>query len=377
MKKLAILGSTGSIGTQVLDIIEHNPDQFCAVVLTCGSNIERFSEQIKKYRPSLAVVNCEDDAVELGRKFPDTEFMFGMEGLVVAAARSNADMVVNALMGMIGLVPTYYAIKAGKDIAFANKETLVAGGEMIMKAVSEHGINLLPVDSEHSAIFQALQGNDRNSINRLVLTASGGPFRGYSIEQLEKVTAAQALKHPKWKMGSKITIDSATMMNKGLEVIEARWLFDMIPDKIEIVIHPQSIIHSMVEYKDHSTIAQLGVPDMRVPISYALTYPERMENQISGVDFFELGSLTFEKPDIKTFRCIRFAYEALRAGGSYPIVLNAANEVLVQQFLEGRIKFLDIQNTIDRVLQEHIPVYNQDLEGILEIDNKIRGDLKL
>lgn len=376
MKRLAILGSTGSIGTQTLDMIEQNPELFSAEVLTCRSNIDLFAKQIERHKPTLAVVNYEDDAIELGRQFPHTEFLFGYEGLVVAAAKTNADTVVNSLMGMIGLVPTYYAIQAGKDIAFANKETLVAGGELIMKAVAEHQVRLLPVDSEHSAIFQALQGNENKNINRLILTASGGPFRGYTLEQLEKVTVEQALKHPKWKMGSKITIDSATMMNKGLEIIEARWLFDIPAEKIEVVIHPQSIIHSMVEYVDHSIIAQMGMPDMRVPISYALTYPDRIENRIAGLNFYEMGDLTFEKPDMETFRCIRFAYDVLKAGGSYPVVLNAANEILVQQFLEHKIGFLDIQNTIEKILQKHDVIYNLDLDGILEIDQKIRGELE-
>ena len=377
MKKLAILGSTGSIGTQTLDIIEHNPHRFQAEVLTCGTNIEHLSLQIEKHKPSLVVVNYEDDAIELGKKYPHTEFLYGMEGLVVAAAKSEADMVVNALMGMIGLVPTYYAIRAGKDIAFANKETLVAGGELIMSIAAEKKARLLPVDSEHSAIFQALQGNEHRSINRLILTASGGPFLGFDREKLGHVTVEQALKHPKWKMGNKITIDSATMMNKGLEVIEARWLFDVPAEKIEIVIHPQSIIHSMVEYEDHSIIAQLGVPDMRVPISYALTYPHRIKNEIPGVSFHELHSLSFQKPDMKTFRCIGMAYEALKAGGSYPVVLNAANEVLVQQFIEKKIGFLEIQNTIEKVMQAHTATYQLNLDTILEIDQTIRGELEL
>lgn len=376
MKKIAILGSTGSIGTQTLDIIEKNPDRFTAEVLSCGTNTELLGQQIQRHKPALAVVSNEDDAVDMGKKYPGTEFLYGMEGLVVAAARTDCDMVLNSLIGMMGLLPTYYAIKAGKDIALANKETLVAGGEVIMNAVKEHQVRLLPVDSEHSAVFQALQGNDRLDVNRIILTASGGPFRGYSMEQLSKVTISQALNHPNWKMGSKITIDSATMMNKGLEVIEARWLFDLPQDKIEVVIHPQSIIHSMVEYIDHSIIAQLGMPDMRVPISYALTYPERIENRINGVDFFEMRNLTFEKPDLKTFQCLGFAYDAVKAGGSYPVVLNAANEILVQKFLDGRIRFLDIQNTIETVLQKHEPVYELNLEAILEIDQNIRGELR-
>ena len=377
MKKIAILGSTGSIGTQTLDIIEKNPDRFTATVLSCGTNVELLGQQIERHDPPLAVVANEDDAVALGKKYPKTEFLFGMEGLIVAAAKTDCDLVLNSLIGMMGLMPTYCAIKAGKDIALANKETLVAGGELIMNAVAEQKVNLLPVDSEHSAIFQALQGNEDQEINRIILTASGGPFRGYSLEQLGKVTLAQALNHPKWKMGSKITIDSATMMNKGLEVIEARWLFDVPAEKIQVVVHPQSIIHSMVEYQDHSIIAQLGVPDMRVPISYALTYPDRIENQIDGADFFEIASLTFEKPDLEVFKCLGFAYEAIKVGGSYPVVLNAANEVLVQQFLEKKISFLDIQNKIEQVIQKHDPVYRLDLEGIIEIDHIIRGELEL
>lgn len=377
MKKIAILGSTGSIGTQTLDMIEQNPERFTAEVLTCGSNVELLGRQIEKHNPALAVVANVDDAAEMGKRYPGTDFLYGMEGLVVAAAKTDCDLVMNALVGMMGLMPTYFAIQAGKDIALANKETLVAGGELVMNAVKEHKVRLLPVDSEHSAIFQALQGNDQNLVNRIILTASGGPFRGFTKEQLGRVTVAQALNHPNWKMGSKITVDSATMMNKGLEVIEARWIFDVIPEKIEVVIHPQSIIHSMVEYIDHSIIAQMGIPDMRVPISYALTYPDRIENAISGVNFFETGVLTFEKPDLDTFQCLNFAYKAAESGGSYPVVLNAANEVLVSQFLEGQIGFLDIQNTIETVLQNHKPTYHLNLEEILEIDQTIRGELAL
>jgi len=377
MKKIAVLGSTGSIGTQTLDMIEKNPDRYKVSVLTCGTNVELLGFQIEKHRPALAVVANEDDAVEMGKKYPHTEFLYGTEGLVVAAAKNDCDMVMNSLVGMMGLMPTYFAIQAGKDIALANKETLVAGGELIMNAVREHKVRLLPVDSEHSAIFQALQGNDQKDVNRIILTASGGPFRGYTAEKLAGVTVKQALNHPNWKMGSKITIDSATMMNKGLEVIEARWIFDVMPQMIEVVIHPQSIIHSMVEYTDHSIIAQLGVPDMRVPIGYAMSYPDRMENSISGVDFYNMGALTFEKPDMNTFKCLYFAYNAVESGGSYPVALNAANEVLVRQFLEGRIGFLDIQNTIENVLQNHKPSYHPDLEEILEIDQTIRGELAI
>jgi 1-deoxy-D-xylulose 5-phosphate reductoisomerase len=377
MKKIAILGSTGSIGVQTLDVIDQYPDRFKVLALSCGRNSELLGEQIRKYHPELAVVAHEKDAVEMQRKYPETEFLHGAEGLITVASKTDCDMVSNSVMGMIGLEPTYAAIMAGKDVALANKEALVTGGELIMNAVEAKKVRLLPVDSEHSAIFQALQGNDPGAVSRIILTASGGPFRGYTLEQLESVGVTQALNHPNWKMGNKITIDSATMMNKGLEVIEARWLFDLTPEKIEVVVHPQSVIHSMVEYVDHSVIAQLGVPDMKVPINYALTYPERVGNRVDSLNFFEIGSLTFEKPDYDTFKCLGFAYEAAKAGGSYPIVMNAANEVLVQHFLEGRISFLDIQNTIDKVLQSHSPVYHLSLEEILEIDKNVRGDLEL
>jgi 1-deoxy-D-xylulose-5-phosphate reductoisomerase len=377
MKKIAILGSTGSIGTQALEVIEQNPDRFTATVLTCGTNIELLGKQIERHKPSLAVVMNEKDAVEMGKRYPNTEFLYGMEGMITAATKTDCHMVLNSLVGMLGLAPTYYAIKAGKDIALANKETLVAGGELIMSAVKDQQVRLLPVDSEHSAIFQALQGNKQKDINRIILTASGGPFRGYTLNQLKHVTRDQALKHPNWNMGEKITIDSATMMNKGLEVIEARWLFNMPPKSIVVVVHPQSIIHSMVEYTDHSIIAQLGLPDMRIPISYALGYPERISNLSNGVDFIKTGLLTFESPDLETFKCLALAYEAIEKGGSYPVVLNTANEVLVQQFLEKRISFLDIQNTIIKVMQKHNPRYNLEFEEIFEIDCKIRGELKL
>ncbi len=377
MKKIAILGSTGSIGTQTLDIIEENPDCYQAAVLTCGKNIELLGKQIEKHSPSLAVVMNENDAALMKKKYPHTEILYGMEGLVTAAAETDCDMVLNSLVGMLGLTPTYYAIKAGKDIALANKETLVAGGELIMDAIYDQKVRLLPVDSEHSAIFQALQGNEQNDIKRIILTASGGPFRRYTTDQLEHITSSQALKHPNWKMGAKITIDSATMMNKGLEVIEARWLFNIPPDAIEVTVHPQSIIHSMVEYVDNSIIAQLGVPDMRIPISYALSYPKRLDNSYESIDFTKTGILTFETPDFNTFECLALAYEAIREGGSYPVVLNAANEVLVQQFLEDRISFLDIQNTIKKVIEQHEPEYHLNLETILEIDRNVRGDLTL
>ena len=278
----------------------------------------------------------EKDALSLKREFPKTEILWGKEGLKQTAAFADCDMVLNALVGMRGLEPTLSAIHAGRDIALANKETLVAGGEIVMKAVSEKAVRLIPVDSEHSAIFQALQGNEDQRIRRIILTASGGPFRGYSLSQLRQVTLEQALKHPNWSMGNKITIDSATMMNKGLEVIEARWLFDVDPEIIQVVVHRESIIHSMVEFMDHSILAQLGMPDMKVPIGYAFAYPDRLENDCEGVDFFRLGQLHFEPVDTQVFRCLGLAYEALKSGGSYPVVLNAANEVMVQKFWRRR-----------------------------------------
>lgn len=375
MKKIAILGSTGSIGTQALDIIKKNPERFSVSTLTCGRKISLLKEQIALFNPAVICVEQEEDAIKLNKEFPGLEVLWGEKGLSETAGNSDCELLLNALVGIRGLAPTYEAIKSGKNIALANKETLVAGGEPVMKAVRENGVALLPVDSEHSAIFQALQGNPECQIERIVLTASGGPFRGYSLSELEEVTLEQALKHPNWSMGAKITIDSATMMNKGLEVIEAKWLFDVDPDIIQVVIHKESIVHSMVEYEDHSIIAQLGTPDMRVPISYAFTYPDRIRNDVPPVDFFALRALTFEAVDYKVFRCLAMAIEALKKGGSYPVVLNAANEILVQRFLERKISFTDIQNTIEKILEEHEAVYGLGIPEILSIDREIRGKI--
>ena len=372
MKKIAILGSTGSIGTQALDIIGRNPDRFKVAALTCNSSTDKLREQIAEFSPEIAVTGAKEDRDRLAEEFPGTEIMWGADGLI-AAACCDCDMVLNSLLGISGLVPTYHAIRAGRDIALANKETLVTGGQLIMSEAAEHGVKILPVDSEHSAIFQCLQGNTNSRISRILLTASGGPFRGYTAEQLAEVTLQQALRHPRWNMGSKITIDSATMMNKGFEVIEARWLFDVSPEQIQVLVHPQSIVHSMVEFEDTSVMAQLGLPDMRVPIGYAFSYPDRLEYDFPRLDLFEAGQLTFEKPDTEVFRCIGFAYDALKAGGSYPVVLNGANEVLVSLFLQSRIKFTDIQNTLEEVLNRHNPEYNIDLEGILETDRAARN----
>jgi len=376
MKKIAILGSTGSIGTQALDVIERNSGKFYAYALSCEKRIDLLALQIEKFKPKIAVTAREEDARELAKKYPDTEFFFGSEGLIFAV-KSDCDMVLNSLMGIRGLMPTYEAVMAGKDIAFANKETLVAGGHVIMNAVKEKGVKLLPVDSEHSAIMQCLLGNEAKQAKRLILTASGGPFRGYSLAQLRKVSLEQALKHPNWSMGSKITIDSATMMNKGLEVIEAKWLFGMPESKIDVVIHPQSIIHSMVEYCDGSIIAQMGRPDMRVPISYALSYPDRLLADAEAFNFFtEAKDLTFEKPDDDTFKCLKLARQAIKdENSSYALVLNSANEVLVQLFLEKKIDFLDIQDSIERILDEHVPIYNLGIEQILELDEKVRREV--
>ena len=376
MKKIAILGSTGSIGTQTLDVIRENPGRFKVEALTCGANTDLLEKQIEEFKPQFAVTAGEEDAAALAHKYPGVDFGWGRRGLIEASS-GGCDMVLNGLMGMRGLEPTYYAIKAGKNIALANKETLVAGGSLVMEAAGEAGVKILPVDSEHSAIFQCLEGNEGRPLNRILLTASGGPFRGYSLSQLEKVTLKQALNHPRWTMGKKITVDSATMMNKGLEVIEARWLFDVSPDKIQILVHPQSIVHSAVEFEDKSVIAQLGVPDMRIPISFALSYPDRLKSNEPSLDFFGQGaSLTFEKPDLSVFRCIGLAYDALREGGSYPVVLNGANEVLVDLFLKGKIRFIDIQNTLEKVMDSLVPVYDLDLEGILDIDCQIRESIK-
>lgn len=372
-KKITILGSTGSIGTQTLEVIAANPDRFCVTALTCGRNTALLAKQIAAFCPQLAVTERREDALALAAQFPQVTFLHGREGLI-AAATADCDMVMNALMGMRGLEPTYHAILAGKDIALANKETLVAGGQLIMEAAAKSGVQLLPVDSEHSAIFQCLEGNRNRPIKKILLTASGGPFRGFSREQLAHVTLAQALRHPNWHMGAKITIDSATMMNKGLEVIEARWLFDVPADQIQVLVHPQSILHSAVEFADNSVIGQMGVPDMRIPISLALGYPERLANPDAPLDFFGTGScLTFAQPDMDTFRCLALAYDAIQTGGSCPLVLNAANEVLVDAFLHEAVRFTDIPQKLEQLLSRHTPTYHLDLEEILELDRQTRA----
>ena len=379
MKKISILGSTGSIGTQALDVIAHNQDKFKVTALSCAKSLPLLCRQIEEFSPEAVAVKDETDAKELADKYKDLEIFWGAEGLKTIASMESCDMVLNSLMGMKGLEPTMAAIESGKDIAFANKETLVAGGQLVMDAVKKNGVAMLPVDSEHSAIFQSLQGNQDNEIRRILLTASGGPFRGYSLEQLEQVSLEQALNHPNWSMGSKITIDSATMMNKGLEVIEARWLFDVPLEKIQVVVHPQSILHSAVEYMDSSVIGQMGNPDMRIPIAYAFSYPERMDlsDVTQPLDLFSLKEgMSFYPADRSVFKTIDLAYEACREGGSCPVVLNGANEVLVDLFLHGKIRFIDIQNFLIQMMEVHQTKRNLDLETILEEDMRGREDVR-
>ena len=371
MKKVAILGSTGSIGTQALDVISKNKQLLSVAVLSCANNIEKLCSQIEEYHPEAVVVAKEVDAAELRRKYPSVEVLWGDDGLVQAAT-GDCDVVLNSLMGIRGLVPTYKAVMSGKDIALANKETLVAGGELIMKGVKEKNILLTPVDSEHSAVFQCMQGQNRKDVARLILTGSGGPFRQCSKNELETVTVEQALKHPNWSMGEKITIDSSTLMNKGLEVIEAMWLFGFDIDSIDVVIHPQSIIHSMIEMNDGAIRAQMGTADMRIPIAYALTYPDREVSGSQRLDLIKAAQLTFEEPDTDKFPCLKIAMDAAKAGGTYPVTMNGENEMLVSAFLEGRISYLDIPRIIDRIMQEHKVQYDLSLDVILEADKLAR-----
>ena len=370
-EKLVILGSTGSIGTQALEVCD-NMKSVEVLALTAGSRIDILEDQIRKYKPRLAAVMDEEKAAELKKKVKDTDtkVLSGEEGLLEAAAFKGADTVLNSLVGNVGLKPTVCAINEGKNIALANKETLVTAGELVMKLVSEKGVSLYPVDSEHSAIFQCLRGNEGNKIKRLHLTASGGPFRGY--KSLKGVSVEQALHHPNWDMGKKITIDSATMMNKGLEVIEAKWLFGVDVEDINVVVHPESIIHSMVEFEDSAIIAQLGMPDMRVPIAYALSYPKRIANDFPKLDFFEIGNITFEKPDLNVFRCLKLALSAINTGGTMPAVLNAANEVAVARLLSGDIELYQIAELIEKVMSAYTVKYNYSLSHIFAADSWAR-----
>lgn len=378
MKKIAILGSTGSIGTQTLDVVREHSDELQVVALAAGSNKERLKEQIKEFHPKLVSLSYEKKAQELKEELAgeQVEVVCGMEGLIEVAGADSADVVVTAVVGMMGILPTMEAIKKGKDIALANKETLVTAGHLIIPMAKEYGVSILPVDSEHSAIFQSLQGEPKAALDKILLTASGGPFRGKSAEFLETVTLEDALNHPNWSMGPKITIDSSTMVNKGLEVMEAKWLFGVDYSQIEVVIQPQSIIHSMVQYVDGAIIAQLGTPDMRVPIEYALFYPERRSLSGDRLDFSKLSQITFEKPDYKVFRGLSLAIEAGKTGGTMPTVFNAANERAVAKFLKGEIKYTDIVRSIEKCMDAHKVSAHPDLEEILATEQWVYSILQ-
>ncbi len=379
MKNLAILGSTGSIGVSTLNIVAAHPDLFRVVSLSAGNNLDRLEEQIRRFRPQIVSVVLPESARELRQRLgPDApEVVSGVEGLIACATHGQVEMVVSAIVGAAGLVPTMAAIRSGKDIALANKETLVTAGPLVMEAVARHGVKLYPVDSEHSAIFQSLEGHRRSDVRRLILTASGGPFRNRPLSELGRVTPDDALAHPNWSMGRKISIDSATMMNKGLEVIEACWLFDLPPERVAVHIHPQSIVHSMVEYIDGAVIAQLGIPDMRTPIAYALSYPDRLPLDLPPLDLCAMKTLTFEEPDPEKFPCLALAYQAAQTGGTAPAVLNAANEIAVEAFLSGRIGFLDIAAVIRRVLDRHSPLELEHIDTALRADRWGREEARL
>ena len=378
MKKIAILGSTGSIGTQTLDVVREHSDELQVVALAAGTNKERLKEQIKEFHPKLVSLSDEKKAQELKEELAgeQVEVVCGMEGLIEVAGVDSADVVVTAVVGMMGILPTMEAIKKGKDIALANKETLVTAGHLIIPMAKEYGVSILPVDSEHSAIFQSLQGEPKAALDKILLTASGGPFRGKSAEFLETVTLEAALNHPNWSMGPKITIDSSTMVNKGLEVMEAKWLFGVDYSQIEVVIQPQSIIHSMVQYVEGAIIAQLGTPDMRVPIEYALFYPERRSLSGDRLDFSKLSQITFEKPDYKVFRGLSLAIEAGKTGGTMPTVFNAANERAVAKFLKGEIKYTDIVRSIEKCMDAHKVSAHPDLEEILATEQWVYSILQ-
>lgn len=372
MKNVAILGSTGSIGTQTIDVLRANPNDFRLVAISAGSNIKLLEEQIREFHPKICAVWNEDKAKELQQAIADVSpkcrIVSGMDGLIEVSVLDSSDILITAVVGMIGITPTIAAINAGKDIGLANKETLVTAGHIIMPLAKEKGVSILPVDSEHSAIFQCLNGEKENHISRILLTASGGPFRGMTKEQLSDVTLEMALKHPNWSMGKKITIDSSTMVNKGLEVIEAKWLFGVAPSEIEVVVQPQSIIHSMVEFDDGAVMAQLGTPDMRLPIQYALYYPRRVFLEGKRLDFQTLTEITFSKPDIDTFLGLKYAYKAIECGGSMPTVLNAANECAVAKFLNKEIRFLEIYEMIDFCMENHKNIVSPTVEEILETE---------
>ncbi len=368
---VTVLGSTGSIGRNALDLIAAHPDRYRIGALAAGRNIEVLAEQVKRFRPDVVAVMDGGSAEALARRISSMEgieLLQGRDGVLRAAALDGVDTVISAITGAAGLEPTMAAIRAGKDVALANKETLVMAGELVMREAASRNVQVLPVDSEHSAVLQSLQGHDIRDLKRIILTASGGPFREMSSKDMAAVTPAQALDHPNWDMGPKVTIDSATLMNKGLEVIEARWLFDLSMDRISVLIHPQSIIHSMAEYLDGSIIAQLGAPHMITPIAYALSYPRHLDTPIAPLDFFEIPSLDFEKPDLDRFRCLDLALRAAEQGGTMPAVLNAANEIAVEHFLKRSLAFLSIPQVVERVMDAHTPVPVESIEQVMEAD---------
>lgn len=369
MKNIVVLGSTGSIGTQTLEIVRDNPD-LKVVAMAAGTNVELMEKQVREFKPSVAVMWTEEAAKDLKERIADLQVkvLYGMDGLIEVSTQKDCEVLVTAIVGMIGIRPTIAAIEAGKTIALANKETLVTAGHIIMPLAKEKNVAILPVDSEHSAIFQSLQGQPKDRLNKILLTASGGPFRGKTREALANIQVEDALKHPNWSMGRKITIDSATLCNKGLEVMEVKWLFDVDLDRIEVVVHPQSIIHSAVEYADGGIMAQLGAPDMKLPIQYALFYPDRRPMDGKKVNFFELGSMTFEKPDMETFRGLQLAYDAAKTGGSMPTVYNAANEKAVSLFLNRKIRFLQIPEVIEACMQNHKNIAMPSVDDILNTE---------
>ena len=378
MKNITILGSTGSIGTQALDVVRNNPQELHVSVIAANSNDELLEKQIEEFSPELAVLSDELAYQRLKSRYKgkSTELLGGRQAFIDAAAFDDVEIVLTSMLGFSGLEPTLKAIDAGKDIALANKETLVVAGELVINRAAQRGVKILPVDSEHGAFFQCLQGEEHKSIKKLLLTASGGPFRGKTNDELKDVTVEQVLSHPTWNMGHKITVDSATLVNKGLEVIEAKWLYDVSYDQIQVVVHPQSIVHSMIEFCDNSIIAQLASTDMRLPIQYALTYPKRLHSTVESLDFWSIKSLTFEKPDINTFKGLKFAYEAGKVGGTAPCVFNAANEVAVSAFLNEKIKFLDIYNVIEETMNRRKIIFNPDLETLISEDNAARSIAK-
>ena len=373
MKNISVLGSTGSIGTQTLDVVRKSEGELKVSALAAGRDISGLEKQVREFKPGLVCVGDADLAGDLKTALKDTEtkVVSGMEGLIEVSTVPEADTVVTAVVGMMGIKPTISAIESGKDIALANKETLVTAGHIIMPLAKEKGIKILPVDSEHSAVFQCLTAEPEAAVDNIILTASGGPFRGYSADQLEKVTLEQALAHPNWSMGKKITIDSATMVNKGLEVIEAKWLFDVTQDHIKVVVHPQSIIHSMVEFCDGAVKAQLGTPDMRLPIQYALFYPDRRPMDTERLDFYKVGKLIFEEPDMEVFKGLRFAYDALKAGGNMPTIFNAANELAVSRFLKGDISFVQIYEMIEKAMSDVDYKDDPDIEEVLMTEKEV------